>query len=69
MNCERGYYPLDEALKLSERRKQWDIQKAGAKLAAEMPYEKAAKLYTELTGLTLSDHTSHDVVGMGDEVS
>lgn len=62
VGCERGYYPLDEALKLSERTKQWDMQKAGAKLAAEMPYEKAQKLFKELTGLTLSDHTAHDVV-------
>ncbi len=23
--CKRGFYPLDEALELSERRKQWDI--------------------------------------------
>ena len=62
VRCERGYYPLDEALKLSERTKQWDIQKAGAKLAAEMPYETAQKLFKELTGLTLSDHTAHEVV-------
>ena len=49
VGCERGYYPLDEALKLSERTKQWDMQKAGAKLAAEMPYEKAQKLSSDIT--------------------
>ena len=37
VKCGRGYYPLDEALKLSDRKKQWDIQRAGVKLAAEMP--------------------------------
>lgn len=29
-DCSEGSYPLDEALNLSERKKQWDIQKAGA---------------------------------------
>jgi hypothetical protein len=62
VRCEKGFYPLDEALLLSERTKQWDIQKAAAKLAAEVPYEKAQELFKELTGLSLSDHTAHEVV-------
>jgi hypothetical protein len=33
VQCERGFYPLDKALELSEHRKQWDIQEAGARLA------------------------------------
>lgn len=61
--CEAGVYPLDEALQLAERRKQWDIQKAGARLAVEVPYETASALFTELTGLSLSDHLVHEVVG------
>jgi hypothetical protein len=44
-NCSEGFYPLDEALNLSERKKQWDLQKAGANLAAEVPYEKAEDLF------------------------
>lgn len=32
-------------------------------LAAEVPYEKAEELFKELTGLSMSDHTMHEVVG------
>jgi hypothetical protein len=62
-NCSEGFYPLDEALNLSGRKKQWDIQKAGASLAAEIPYEKAEEQFKGLTGLSMSDHTMHEVVG------
>src|ERR671918_2070580 len=62
LGCKRGFYPLDEDLELSERRKQWDIQEAGAKLAAEVPFETAQELFSELTGLSLSGHTTHEVV-------
>jgi len=61
--CKRGFYPLDQALELSEHRKQWDIQEAGARLAAEVPFEEAQELFSQLTGLSLSDHTTHQVVG------
>lgn len=63
LKCQQGFYPLDEALELSDRRKQWDIQEAGAKLAAEVPFETAQELFSQLTGLSLSDHTTHEVVG------
>jgi hypothetical protein len=63
LECQRGFYPLDVALDLSERRKQWDIQEAGARLAAEVPFETAQELFSRLTGLSLSDHTTHEVVG------
>jgi hypothetical protein len=63
LKCKHGFYPLDEALELSGRRKQWDIQEAGARLAAEMPFEVAQELFFQLTGLSLSDHTTHEVVG------
>ena len=61
--CKRGFYPLDEALELSEHRKQWDIQEAGARLAVEVPFDTAQELFSQLTGLTLSDHTNHQGVG------
>jgi predicted nucleic-acid-binding Zn-ribbon protein len=48
--CSEGFYPLDDALNLSGRKKQWDIQKAATSLAAEVPYEKAEELFKELTG-------------------
>jgi len=63
LECKRGFYPLDEALELSQRRKQWDVQEAGARLAAEVPFETAQELFSQLTGLSLSNHTTHEVVG------
>jgi len=63
ISCQQGFSPLDEALQLSERRNQWDLQKAAARLAAEVPFETAQELFTELTGLSLSDHTIHAVAG------
>jgi Uncharacterised protein family (UPF0236) len=59
--CQRGTAPLDEALQLTERRKQPDVQKAVVKLTKEVPYETACELFAELTGLPLSAHTAHEV--------
>lgn len=61
VTCQRGIYPLDEALELAERRKQPDVQKAAAKLTKEVPYETACELFEELTGLPLSAHTAHEI--------
>ena len=61
--CREGFYPGDEALALSSRRKQVDMQKAAASLAVEVPYETASALFGELTGLSFSDHIVHEVVG------
>lgn len=63
LRCQGGFYALDEALQLAERRKQWDLQKASARLAAEVPYETASELFESLTGLSFSDHIAHEVVG------
>jgi hypothetical protein len=63
MHCQQGFSPLDDLLQLSARRTQWDLQKAGARLAAEVPFETAQDLFLELTGLSLSDHTLHAVTG------
>ncbi|MFA6135603.1 MAG: ISKra4 family transposase [Phycisphaerae bacterium] len=60
--CAHGFFPLDEALGLSPQRKQWDVQEAGAKLALEMPYQRAATLLTELTDAAMSDCAIHEVV-------
>jgi predicted CoA-binding protein len=49
------------ALGLSPRQKQTDIEKAACRLAAEMPYQTASELFQELTGLSLSDHTAHEM--------
>src|SRR5262244_2685498 len=59
--CQHGTAPLDEALQLTERRKQPDVPKAAVKLTKELPYETACELFEELTGLPLSAHTAHAV--------
>jgi Uncharacterised protein family (UPF0236) len=61
--CQQGFAPLDDALQLSERRTQWDLQQAAARLAAEVPFATAQELFTQLTGLSLSNHTIHAVAG------
>jgi Uncharacterised protein family (UPF0236) len=62
-DCQQGFAPLDDALQLSERRTQWDMQQAATRLAAEVPFETAQELFTQLSGLPLSDHTIHAVAG------
>jgi len=39
------------------------LEKAAASLAAEVPYDKAEELFKELTGVSMSDHTMHEVLG------
>ena len=63
IDCQRGFSPLDDALQLSERRTHWDLQQAAARLAAEVPFQTAQELFTQLTGLSFSDHTIHAVGG------
>jgi hypothetical protein len=60
--CQQSFYPLDGALDLSSRKKQNDLQKAACRLSAEIPYKPASELFQELTGLSLSDHTAHEMV-------
>ena len=59
--CRHGTAPLDQALRLTGRRKQPDVQKAAVQLTKEIPYETACELFEELTGLPLSAHTAHAV--------
>lgn len=59
--CQLGTTPLDEALALTARRKQPDVQKAAVQLTKEVPDETACELFAALTGLPLSAHTAHEV--------
>lgn len=60
--CHFGWYPLDDALKLSESKKQYDVQDIEAWLASEMPYEIASETYERITGQQASAHHMHDTV-------
>ena len=57
--CGHGFTPLDTALGLAEGRKQFDLQRAAAKLTAEVPYETARALFGDLTGLPLGTERLH----------
>jgi len=60
--CRKGFYPLDEALGLSSRTKQYDVQQAAAELAIEVPYAEAATLLGKLTDASISDCNVHEVI-------
>jgi len=62
MLCGFGFYPLDDALGLSNRKVQPDIQELEAWLAAEMPYETVSDALERCAGIKLSNHHAHDVV-------
>ncbi len=67
--CKIGYFPLDEALCLSDSRIQYDIQEVEAHLASEMPYEAAQEVYQRITGDSLSTHHIHDVTNaIGEQI-
>jgi Uncharacterised protein family (UPF0236) len=68
--CRQGFVPFDEQLQLANARKQDDLREGMLKLAAEVPFEKAADLFKNLTGIQYSDHAAHDLVDeVGDVVS
>jgi hypothetical protein len=68
--CRHGFYPLDDALNLSSRKKQYDVQEAATDLAKEVPYEKASRLFRKLSGVSMSDHVMHEVSNAaGDDLS
>ncbi len=60
--CGFGFYPLDYALGLSDRKVQHDIQELEAWLAAEMPYETASETLNRCAGIEVSNNHAHDVV-------
>lgn len=67
--CRVGYYPLDEALGLSESSKQYDVQDVEAWLSSETAYETASETYERITGVKLSEHHMHDTTNIiGQEV-
>ena len=59
--CQVGTAPWDEALQVTARRKQPDVQQAAVQLTKAVPDETAWELFAELTGLPLSAHTAHEV--------
>lgn len=62
VRCQAGFSPLDGALALLPRCTQGDLPKAAARLAVEVPADTSAELFQVLTGLTMRDHTMHEVM-------
>lgn len=62
VDCNLGFYPLDEALGLSASAKQYDVDDLGTWLASELPYETAEETYRRCTGEKLSPHHMHGCV-------
>jgi uncharacterized C2H2 Zn-finger protein len=57
--CSMGYSPVDEVLELSSKKHQLDIQKKSVKLSAEVPFEGGSEIFSDLTGLDISNHFIH----------
>jgi len=58
-DCHYGFAPLDHELELANEKKQYDLQRKALRLLAEMPFETAAELFPEMTGVSFSDHSLH----------
>ena len=51
-------------------KREYDVQEAATDLAKEVPYEKASKLFTKLSGIPISDHLMHEVANAaGDDLN
>lgn len=61
-SCQKGFYPLDEALGLASSSKQYDVQDLETWLSTEMTYEKASETYERFTGSPLSVDHMHETV-------
>jgi len=61
MKCQKGYYPLDEALGLSDSPVQYDLQDVEAWLSTELPYGTASEAYERCSGGSLSEHHMHHI--------
>lgn len=60
-DCQFGFYPLDEVLGLSGRKKQHDLQQIALEFLSEMTFERASELFKKATGISFSDHQMHDL--------
>lgn len=61
--CRHGFYPLDDALGLSDHVNQADVQEAACELALDMPYAQASRYLEKWTDASISDSVLHDLVG------
>jgi len=53
-HCQWGHYPLDEQLQIPAGQFAPGVQEEVSRLAAEMPFERAAETFTALKGVSIS---------------
>jgi len=53
-HCQRGHYPVDEWLQIPAGEFGPGVQEEVSRLAAEMPFERAAETFTALKGISIS---------------
>ncbi len=69
-DCGSGFHPMDEQLEIVQELHQLDIQEKIAKLAADLPYDRAVEHFTELTGIEVSSHFGHKTLNaIGEEAT
>ena len=61
-HCKYGFHPLDEILELVREAHQLDLQSAISPLVADLPYETACRHFSNLTGIDISEHFSHETL-------
>ena len=57
----KGYYPLDQQLKVAPQKSQYDLQRLASELLTEMPFNRAADIFAKTTGEKLTDYTLHQI--------
>jgi len=60
VDCSHGFYPLDEAIELSRKKHQFDVQNKAAKISADDTFRKGSEIFQDLTGQSISDHFIHE---------
>ena len=61
-DCTYGFHPLDEVLGLAPEHHQYDIQKKTTMLAADLPFDRSAFHFGELTGIEVGNHFIHETL-------
>jgi len=59
-DCSLGFSPFDDALEVSRKKHQFDIQKKSVNLAADVTFSRGSEIFEDLTGQGISDHFIHE---------
>ena len=60
IDCSIGFSPLDEALEMSRKKYQFDIQNKVVKISADNTFRQGSEIFKDLTGCGISDHFIHE---------